>query len=147
LLMRQAISRAVLLAFVLVVPLWSEAGGYNLRNDIPVGSKLKALHFLHGCAYAVDKGTKVGEIIIHYEDGKAEQIPLIYEDNTYAWDDQSLGMAYGFAWQGKTPDGRVVGVCDLAWSNKRPEIKIESIDFIAASTQASPFLLAVTAEL
>lgn len=116
-------------------------------DDIPVGSKLKALHFLHGCAYAVDKGAKVGDIIIRYEDGKTEQIPLIYEENTYAWDDQSLGMAYGFAWQGRAPDGRAVGVCDLAWVNKRPEVKIESIDFASASTQASPFLLAITAEL
>ena len=34
--MRHAISRTVLLAVVLVVPLWSKAGGDNLRNDIPV---------------------------------------------------------------------------------------------------------------
>lgn len=116
-------------------------------NGIPVGSRVKALHFLHGCAYAVQADERVGAFTVRYSDGGTEEIPLICERNTYAWDDQSLGMAYGFAWRGKSPDGRAVGVCDLAWTNKRPDVEIESIDFAAAPTQASPFLVAVTAEM
>ncbi len=116
-------------------------------NSIPIDARVKGLHFLDGCAFAVDSGEWVGSYIIHYEDGTKEEIRLVYEQNVYAWDDQSLGVAYGFAWRGRARDGHAVGVCDLAWVNKRPEVKVSSIDFVASPSQASPFLLAVTAEL
>jgi len=116
-------------------------------KGIEINARVKALHFLHGCAFAVDDGARVGSFAVRYEDGATDDIPLVYEQNTYAWDDQSLGLAYGFAWRGKTSHGGAVGVCDLVWVNKRPDTKVASIEFAAGATQASPFLVAVTAEL
>ena len=40
----------------------------------------------------------------------------------------------------------MVGVSELRWTNPRPNVKITSVDFVAADTEASPFLLALTAE-
>lgn len=115
-------------------------------EGISVDAKVAALSFLHGCAYASDKDSEVGKYIVHYEDGKTEQIPLVYSSNIHAWDDQATATSYGFAWRSRAADGRVVGVSDLHWENPRPDVKITGIDFVADDTEASPFLLALTAE-
>jgi len=88
----------------------------------------------------------VGEYVVHYADGKAVNIDLIYGRNIRAWDDQSTAMSYGFAWRTRAQDGRLVGVSELRWRNPRPDMKVTSIDFVSADTEASPFLLALTAE-
>ena len=118
----------------------------RLVEGISVDAVAAALNFLHGCAYASDKDSEVGKYIVHYEDGKTEQIPLVYSANIHAWDDQTTATSYGFAWRGRAADGRVVGISDLRWLNPRPGVKITCIDFLAGDTEASPFLLALTAE-
>jgi len=121
--------------------------GFPSRVDgIEVGTKASTLHFLHGCAYSADDGVHVASYIIHYEDGQTEEIPLNYMRNIYSWDDQHLGMSYGAAWRGKAQDGRGIGLSDLQWDNPRPEVAIASIDFVGENTDASPFLVAITAE-
>lgn len=116
-------------------------------EGVLVDGRARALRFLHGCAYGADHGAKVGSYVVRYADGSVEQIPLTFGMNIHAWDDRSLGMSYGFAWRGRGRDGAAVGVGDLVWVNPRPDAKIKAIDFVGAGTQASPFLLAVTAEL
>lgn len=116
-------------------------------EGILVDGRVRALRFLHGCAYGADHGANVGSYVVRYADGGAEQIPLTFGINIHAWDDQSLGMSYGFAWRGRGRSGGALGVGDLVWANPRPEAKIKAIDFVGSGTQASPFLLAVTAEL
>lgn len=115
-------------------------------DGIQVNAKLTALNFLHGCAHSAEPDKKVGSYVIHYEDGKTSQIDLLYSRSISAWNDQSSAMSYGFAWRGKGQDGRLVGVSDLRWKNPRPEVKVTTIDFIAEDTEASPFLVAMTAE-
>lgn len=115
-------------------------------DGIVVNSKIKALDFLDGCAFSADNEAEVGNYIIHYVDGKTETASLYYQKNVYAWDDQSSGMSYGFAWRGKAQDGRSVGVCSSRWQNPRPDVEIATIDFVETGTEASPFLLAITAE-
>jgi hypothetical protein len=56
-------------------------------------------------------------------------------------------VAYGFAWKARASDGRTVGVGSLIWENKRPRVRVASIDFAAADVDASPFLVALTAEM
>lgn len=127
-------------------------GGEGMADAFPrtvrgirLDTKVSALHFLHGCAYTTDS-TKVGAYVVHYADGGVQEIPLTYETNIYSWDDQSSGLSYGFAWCGRAQDGRAVGVCDLAWTNPRPDVEVTSIDFTATQTQASPFVVAITVE-
>ena len=115
-------------------------------DGIEVNTKLSALSFLHGCAFSADEGADVGSYVIHYEDGGSETIDLIYGKRIFAWDDQLTAMSYGFAWRGRAPDGRLVGVGDLRWTNPRPEVRVTTLDFIGGDTEASPFLLAITAE-
>ena len=122
-------------------------GSFPKRVDgIEVNANLTALDFLHGCAHAADSGAAVGKYVIHYEDGKTAAIDLVYSRSIHAWDDQSAAMSYGFAWRARAQDGRLIGVSELRWKNPRPDVKVMSIDFISEDTEASPFLLALTAE-
>ncbi len=116
-------------------------------DNIEINSNLTALNFLHGCAFASDRGANVAEYVVHYEDGKTQTIELVYSYNIYAWDDQSTAMSYGFAWRTCAQDGRLVGVSELRWVNPRPDVKVTSIDFVSKGTEASPFLLAITLEI
>lgn len=129
-------------------------GGRGLADALPrrvegilVDTRARALRFLHGCAYGADRGARVGNYVVRYADGSVEEIPLAFGNNIHAWDDQSTGMSYAFAWRGRGRDGRALGVGDMVWVNPRPEVKIKAIDFIGSDTQASPFLVAITAEL
>lgn len=115
-------------------------------EGIEVNAKLSALDFLHGCAFSADVEEKVGSYVVHYADGETATIDLIYAKTIFAWDDQSTAMSYGFAWRGRAQDGRLVGVSELRWTNPRPEVAVSTIDFVSDGTEASPFLLALTAE-
>lgn len=129
-------------------------GGKNAASRFPrearglrVGSLVSAFHIVQACAYGADVGTRVSIVAVRYADGETHEIPFIYGQNTYAWDDKAPAMAYCFAWRHCAQDGRMIGVCHTVWNNPRPETAIESLDFISESTQACPFLLAITAEL
>lgn len=115
-------------------------------EGIEVDHKVTALHFLHGCAHGAERSSKAGSYVIHYEDGKTETVGLAYPRDISAWDDQSTALTYGFAWRNKARDGRTIGVVEFTWKNPNPDLKVKSIDFIANHPEASPFLLALTAE-
>lgn len=114
-------------------------------EGIAVGDRVRELHFLQACAFPAHHGAKVGSFVVRYDDSQTQEIPLVYGSNTFSWDDQSTGMSYGFAWRGRSADGRSVGLCGLAWTNPRPDVKVTSLRFVASDTQASPFVVAITA--
>ncbi|MDH7602544.1 MAG: glycoside hydrolase family 20 zincin-like fold domain-containing protein [Armatimonadota bacterium] len=129
-------------------------GGVGVAQDLPsavrgiqVGGRVKSLRFLHGCAYGAEGGCTVGRYVIHFEDGSTETIDLVCGNNIFAWDDQSTAATYGHAWKTLLRDKRVAGVGILKWDNPKPDVKVESFDFISELPEACPFLLAVTAEI
>lgn len=115
-------------------------------EGIEVGQKVTALHFLHGCAHGAERYSRAASYIVHYEDGKTETVGLAYPRDISAWDDQSTALTYGFAWRNRARDGRMTGVIEYTWKNPKPEVEVRSIDFVADHPEASPFLLALTAE-
>jgi hypothetical protein len=129
-------------------------GGVGLAKDLPtvvegirVDGCVKSLWFLHGCAYPVENGCRVGRYVVHFEDNTTETIDLTVGNNIFVWDDQSTAATYGHAWKTSMRDGRVVGLGTLKWENPKPEIRITGIDFVSSVPEACPFLLAVTAEI
>ena len=46
-----------------------------IKANLPVGSRVKALYFLHGCGWA--RPVRFAEYIIHFKNGKTSTIPLI----------------------------------------------------------------------
>ncbi len=128
-------------------------------DDIAVGRACRKLHFLHSCEWAwlyyelrtvLPAGTKVGSYIVHYADGKTNEIPILHGKDMVDWNEHSpedpAAAGPRIGWAGVNPFHKKVRVFISTWENPRPSVKINTIDFVSAMTPASPFMLAVTAD-
>ena len=50
------------------------------------------------------------------------------------------------AWDGDTRPLTQIRLFETAWENERPDVAIESLDFISRKTGTAPILFAITAE-
>ena len=114
-------------------------------NDIEIDSPAKKLHFVHAMSRTDEKP---GKYVVHYDCGSTVDIPLENKYNIYNWwypKDLNLENVR-FAWTGKNPRRSSIGVFHYAWENPHPEKVIKSLDFVSYESNASPILVAVTAE-
>ncbi|MGO8699765.1 MAG: serine/threonine-protein kinase [Limisphaerales bacterium] len=125
-------------------------------EGIPVGRKCNRLYFLHGTGWTVAKSTLVGCYVVHYLDGRKEEIPLRYGEQVRNW---WLGMqdtlpieSAAVAWVGTN---RIAGGSDktyklslyaLTWNNAFADEPITTVDFVSTRSLSCPFLIAITAE-
>jgi len=113
-------------------------------EGISIGRKGEKLDFLHGAVGHADEDAVIGRYVLHYSDGGTRAIPLVYGRNIKnSFDD------------GPSP---VLTDAVVAWAdtgeqvfkytafNPRPDVAIDTMDFICGSTPAVPFLIAVTME-
>ncbi len=130
---------------------WRLPGLPGAVRDIPVGQRCSRLHFLHGAAFSVPEGTKVGTYVIHYADGAQAEVPLLAGYNTHNWwlRPGARPSRLNVAWSGTNPAAKRNGsgchLFHLIWENPRPDEEILALDFISTVTECSPFLVAVTA--
>jgi hypothetical protein len=125
-------------------------------EGIPIGRKCRRLYFLHGTGWPVDKSTLVACYVVHYSNGRKEEIPVRYGEEVRNW---WLGMQdtlpvdnASVAWVGTN---RIAGGRDknfklslyaLVWNNAFADEPISSIDFVSTRSLSCPFLIALTAE-
>lgn len=125
-------------------------------DGIPVRKKCERLHFLHATGWKAPKdGTPIGHYEIHYADGTIEMAKIVYgvdvrdwwnTDNTAAVDDGRM------VWTGSNPavmqpNSAASGIRLFmsTWENPRPDVAIESIDFVSyQGTECAPFCVAMT---
>jgi hypothetical protein len=129
---------------------------YATRNQFPeqvrgiqVDRKCRALHFLHATGRNVPAGTPVGGYLIHYADGTSEEAPILYGEVTGNWWAMPVDLqrpGEGVVWQGTNAANHAVQLFMQSWTNPRPDLEIESLDFTSRMTRVAPFLIAVTAE-
>jgi hypothetical protein len=115
-------------------------------EGIAIGREAKALHFLYSSIWGrAAAGVEVGRLVIHREDGSAEDVPLRFGEDVIDWflsQNQALAPER-VAWIG----GRTLRTLQRkTWVNPSPGTRIERIDFIGGLGSAAPFLVAVTAE-
>ena len=121
------------------------AQAYPRAVDIAVGSRAGSLAFLHTTGWSAPAGSEVGRYVVHYADGGTEAIPLVYGENIAAWTEtlvSSINLLQG--WSGRTPNGLPVAVNAFFWTNPRPDVVVESIEFISNGLLANPVLLGLT---
>jgi beta-galactosidase len=127
-------------------------------RGIPVGRKADALFFLMAGRIdrrrnpdEIKKGVKyeLGRFVIHYADGKTEDVPIHAEVNVDQYHQQNPAALPGaqIAWTRpyeKTDQSAVA--YSVQWTNPRPDVAIKSIDLVPGKDKAGvPALLAVTA--
>lgn len=113
-------------------------------TNIPVG-----LHFLHATGWMAHDGTRIGSYTVHYADGSAVEIPIVYGEQLREWHgrtDRKLETSDGLlAWDDQRP-GTKRRLYQCRWENPKPGAELLTIDFVSAMTDCFPFLIAITAE-
>ncbi len=118
---------------------------------IPVRAAGAYVHFLQCSSWHAERGTVVGEYRVHYADGQADTIPIVYGHSVIDWwfmDGDDLPTDAAVAWRGDNAStmglGHVVQLHRFTWANPRPTVVIDSIDFVSLQQESAPFLMAVT---
>ena len=98
-------------------------------------------------------GLKIGEYVMHYENGQKKIADLIYGENELDW---WVNPAEGHVtkadevWFGSNTATRSRGMktrlIQFTWNNPLPDLKITAIDFVSCMTTSSPMLVAITVE-
>jgi WD40 repeat protein len=123
-------------------------------RGIIVDLSCERLHFVHSAVMAFDikEGTEIGSYLVHYQDKKTVEIPIVFGRDVADWFSQKNENlpALTLAWSGENEAsrsaGRTIRLFKSTWENPRPTIPITHFDFMATHHRAAPFLVAVTAE-
>lgn len=121
------------------------AENYPPSVDIPIGKTAGSLAFLHTTPWSTSTGTDIGSYIVHYTDGSQEQITLSYGTNISTWTDTnvtSINLLQG--WSAETANGLPVAINTFFWTNPKPTVTIESLEFVSSGGLANPVLLGLT---
>ncbi len=129
------------------------APGYPDRvTGIQVGRLTGHLHFLHALGWGefAHTETHVADYVIHYADGSNATINLINGVHVFEWGNPNgksiTHPGVSVAWHGVNPRGNHNGLYRFKWENPKPEVPIQSIDFVSAGTNAAPFLVGISVE-
>ncbi len=126
--------------------------------NILVGLRCERLHFLHAAVVLKltkpKAGTAIGRYVLHYENGRAAEFPILYGSHLTHWRAEPgsvLKTANSqVAWEGVNDAaqarGRSLFLYQTKWAHPFPDQKIQTLEFVSALTDAGPFLVAVTAE-
>jgi len=124
-------------------------------GSIPVNRFCHQLHLLHGTAQGVDGQIVVASLVLHYADGTTGKLDIVYGRQVYDWwfnGDAGLPLARDtkVAWVGEnetaTSKGCGIRVFKTSFLNPKPDVRIDTVDFVSTLTPCAPFLLALTVE-
>ncbi len=125
----------------------------NLVTGIPVGMKVRRLHFLGGAGWSMMEKAAIGEFIVRYDNRSQDRIPIIYNRQVKDWWQEAPPGAPDdpiVAWSGdieKDQGGSGPGhVYRYSWTNPQPNIPVVSLDFRSLMLAPAPFIIAITAE-
>lgn len=124
--------------------------------QIPVGAAVKGFAFLQTCEHPdrfsrhiydrqkVNPG-QVASYTIYYADGHEVTLPIRWNQEIADWNSQLGAGRCETAWEGQTRGGAQIRLGVYRWTNPRPEVPIESIDFVSGGDKVRPVLIALTA--
>ena len=109
------------------------------------------------------KGTTVAKLVIHYENGRSNNLELVAGENAFDWwnplfktgiPDRWVRLAPGTerAWTGSNPYIRIwqpefsLILYRTTFDNPQPELKVSSVDYVSTQTITSPFLVGLTVD-
>ena len=112
------------------------------------------LHFLHASGWNANRGAFVGQYVVRFADGSLEAIPLVFGRNIEDWwfspEDPAPVPEAEVVWTSANRASlsldRGTRLYKCSWTNPRPAMPIQSIDFLSGMSDTAPFLIAITAE-
>jgi len=123
-------------------------------RGIAIRQKCRRLHFLHvgRVSGAPRDGVTVGAYRMRYGDGEEVALPIVYGHHLRSlsppFDPKDpLDQGTKVGWAGTTPESKEpLRLFLTTWENPRPDVAIESLDFVSSANRVVPFLFAITAE-
>jgi hypothetical protein len=118
-------------------------------TGIRIGRRCRRLHFLHAAAWIHVSGAEIGRYVLHADDGTTQTIPIRYGVELRDWHVRSdripTATAAEVVWTGDNSMSPL-RLFKFSWDNPRPDVPIQTLDFVSAMTACAPFLLAVTTD-
>jgi len=125
----------------------SDASLVDEVSGIRVAQKCRRLHFLQATAYPGPERREVARYVVKFADGQTVDVPLVYGADLRSHNQSSnFPSRSTVAWSGTNAAHQALRLFKMTWENPRPEVPIESLDFISQMPAAAPFVLAITAE-
>jgi hypothetical protein len=76
----------------------------NRVTGVPIGTKCRRLHLLHGTAGKAENGIPIAKLLLHYGNGQSGEIPIRYGDHVRDWWQRPTDPPYAsnakIAWKG-----------------------------------------------
>jgi WD40 repeat protein len=123
------------------------------RVTAPVTRRFTRLHVLHGGRWLEQEGTPVASLVLHYAKGTEATLPIFYGKHlraANAGQDRKAGIPLGqLVWPSPVPaDPKDVQpwLYQTTFTNPRPELEVERIEYVSKVGRCGPFLVAVTVE-
>ncbi len=118
--------------------------------DIPVGRRFEQLHLLHGTGWTGEEGLLIASIVLHYSDGDAAVLPIIYGEHVRDWwkrgrflPDEVSDPNSGIAWETRF-EGMGLRFYRSSFVNPEPEKEVVSLDLISEWSEITPAILSIT---
>jgi beta-lactamase regulating signal transducer with metallopeptidase domain len=123
-------------------------------NGVKIGRSFARLHLLHACAGKEEAGTLVSKIVVHYQDGRQQEVPINYGQRVQDWwfweFDPVSDPDTAMAWTGNNLNVRsqngALRLYRTTWINPRPDTQVVSLDFVSGQSRSAPFMVALTVE-
>jgi hypothetical protein len=121
-------------------------------TGIAVHRHADSLCFLHSSAWASKTGTEVVRIVVHYEDGRKQTIPIRYQLEVEDWwfhpVNSMIPPNARVAWEGSNPRVEEQGISLklylYTWANPLPGLEISTIDLISSMNDTGYMLFGLT---
>lgn len=114
---------------------------------------LTRLHALHGGRWPEQEGTPVASLVLHYVDGSEATLSIVYGEHLRAAnvaEDKKVDCPSGrVVWPSPVPaDPRDVQpwLYQTTFTNPRPALEVEGIEYVSKVGRCGPFLVALSVE-
>jgi len=123
------------------------------RVAIPVTRRFTQLHALHGGRWPEQEGMSVASLVLHYADDTEATLPIVYGVHLRAANAAEVGKAdcpFGqVVWPSPVPaDPKDVQpwLYKVTFTNPRPALDVERIEYVSKVGRCGPFLVALSVE-
>ena len=124
------------------------------QTGIKLGRKCKHLHFLQAAGWQAEDGKVIGKYVLHYTGGETATLNIVYGTDTIDWwkssGDAKPPKSATVGWAGSNPATEALGsslwLFKRTYDNPKPDLRIDSLDFISSQAESAPFLVALTVE-
>jgi hypothetical protein len=124
------------------------------QTGIKLGRKCKRLHFLQAAGWQSEDGKVIGKYVLHYAGGETASLNVVYGVDALDWwkgaAETKPPQSATVVWTGSNPATEAAGgslrLFKRTYDNPKPDLTIETLDFVSTQAESAPFLVALTLE-